>query len=186
MKRIFGMVAGLALLGAVSTATAEAQGVSFGVGGGLSMPAGSISTEEGSMDMSDIFKNGYHGQVSAQFNPGLPFALRVDGMYHSMDMKQGVDVNMRTIAGVVNAILPVIPAGQVQPYVSAGAGMYNLKLSGYGESESETKAGFNGGAGVRFNLTGVSTFVEGRYHYISTSGDAVKLIPVTVGVMFRR
>ncbi len=186
MKRMLGVVAGLALAGAVFSSTAEAQGVSFGIGGGLSMPAGSYSFEEGSIDASDVFKNGYHGQLSAQFNAGLPFALRVDGMYHNMDMKEGVEVSMRTLAGVVNGILPVLPAGQIRPYVSAGVGMYNVKLSGYGESVSETKAGFNGGAGLRVQLAGLSTFVEGRYHYISTSGDAQKMIPVTVGVMFGR
>ncbi len=186
MKRMLGVVAGLAIAGAMFTSAAEAQGVSFGIGGGLSMPAGSYSFDEGSISASDVFKNGYHGQLSAQFSAGLPFALRVDGMYHNMDMKQDLDISMQTIAGVVNGILPVLPAGQVRPYLSAGVGMYNVKLSGYGESVAETKAGFNGGAGLSVQLAGLRTFVEGRYHHISTSGEAQKMIPVTVGVMFGR
>lgn len=191
MKRMLGVVAGLALAGAVFSSTAEAQGVSFGIGGGLSMPAGSFSAGGESIKANDIFENGYHGQLSAQVRAGLPFALRVDGMYHTMDVKEDGGVSMRTIAGVVNGILPVLPAGPVQPYVSAGVGMYNVRIAGYGESESQSKVGFNGGAGLRFQLAGLSTFVEGRYHHISTdhdvlAGNSVKLIPVTVGVMFGR
>ncbi len=191
MKRMLGVVAGLALAGAMFTSAAEAQSVDgaravqFGLGGGLSVPTG---------DAGDALKMGYHGQASVAFNPGLPFGLRVDGMYHSMD-GDGWDGNARVIAGVLNGMFNFgTPGGQVQPYASAGLGMYNVKMDveyDFGEgdisaSASETKIGFNGGLGMRFNLSGLSTFVEGRYHHITTSGSSTQMIPVTVGVMLGR
>lgn len=187
MKRMLGVVAGVALAGAMFTSVAEAQGagaaraVQFGLGGGLTMPTG---------DAGDVFKMGYHGQASMAFNPGLPFGLRVDAMYHSMD-GDGFDGSARVIAGVVNGLFNFgTPGGQVQPYASVGLGMYNLRgeitIEGEELSDSETKVGVNGGLGLRFNLSGLSTFVESRYHHITTSGSATQLIPVTFGVMLGR
>lgn len=191
MKRIPGFLAGLALAGAVFTSSAETQGVTFGLGGGLTVPSG---------DASDFMKSGFHGQGSLQFRGDLPFALRVDGVYHSMEGKSLFDGEVefgttRVIAGIVNGIFPFgAAASAIQPYASAGVGVYNVKgeasidfgggvLSG---SDSETKVGFNGGLGLRFNMSGLSTFVEGRYHHITTSGSAMQMIPVTVGVTFGR
>ena len=60
-----------------------------------------------------------------------------------------------------------------------------------GVSASVTKSGFglNGGIGFRFPLGGMSTFLEGRYHYIMTKDDNqgvpnTAFIPISFGVMF--
>lgn len=199
MKRILGFLAGLALAGAVFTSSAETQGVTFGLGGGLTVPSG---------DASDFMKSGFHGQGSLQFRGDLPFALRVDGVYHSMEGKSFFDESFldgevefgttRVIAGIVNGIFPFgAAASAIQPYASVGVGVYNVKGEAsidLGEdfggvlsaSDSETKVGFNGGLGLRFNMSGLSTFVEGRYHHITTSGSAMQMIPITVGVTFGR
>jgi opacity protein-like surface antigen len=197
MKRMLGVIAGVALAGAVFTTAAEAQGVQFGIGGGLTMPMG---------DAGDVMKSGFHGQGSAQFNPGLPFALRADVMYHSMDGKSfggfGGLGTTRVIAGTVNGVFPFgTPGGTIQPYATAGLGMYNVKMSvdfdldlefsdmalyTVSATGSETKLGLNGGAGLRANLSGLSTFAEVRYHHITTSGSAIQMIPVTVGIVFGR
>lgn len=191
MKRMLGVVAGLALTAALMAPAAEAQAmdgartVSFGFAGGMTVPTG---------DAADGLKTGYHGQALLQFNPGLPFALRVDGMYHSMDFEGGGG-DARVIAGVLNAMFPFGTAGgQVRPYASAGVGVYNLKANfdndlfgafivGEGSS-STTRIGLNGGLGLRFQLSGLSTFVEARFHNIFTEDDSTQLIPVTVGLMF--
>ncbi len=193
MKRMLGLIAGLALVAALVAPVADAQGVngartvSFGVAGGLTLPTG---------DASDGLKTGYHGQVLVQFNPGLPFGLRVDGMYHSMDFEGGGG-DARVIAGVLNAMFPFGTAGaQVQPYASAGAGIYNLKANfddyfvpnayivGGEGSGSTTKIGLNGGLGLRFQLSGLSTFVEARFHNVFTEESSTQLLPFTVGLMF--
>ncbi len=192
MMRVLRVVAGLALTVALTATIADAQGidgartVSFGFAGGLTLPTG---------DAGDGLKTGYHGQALLQFNPGLPFALRVDGMYHSMDFEDGGG-DARVIAGVLNAMFPFGAAGgQVQPYASAGAGIYNLKAN-YDDydvfgafivaegSSSTTKVGLNGGLGLRFQLSGLSTFVEARFHNVFTEENSTQLLPITVGLMF--
>ncbi len=74
-------------------------------------------------------KSGFHGQGSLQFTAGLPFPLRVDGVYHSMEGKSYFDGDIelgttRVIAGIVNGIFPFgAAASPIQPYASAGLGI---------------------------------------------------------------
>jgi hypothetical protein len=72
----------------------------------------------------------------------------------------------------------------VKPYLSGGLGMYNTKVEAFGEEDSATDVGLNGGVGLEFTLTGMSTFVEARYVHIFTEGEATQIIPITFGIMF--
>jgi opacity protein-like surface antigen len=181
MKRLMSMIAGAALATVLVVPTADAQAigqtraVTFGIGGGASLPVS---------DLGDAFDTGWHGQAMLGFN-ALGLQLRLDGMYHSLP-ESGHDHDLRVIAGVLNANFMLAPGAMVQPYLSAGVGVYNLRLD---EDDDEgdidtTEFGLNGGAGLRFNLAGLSTFVEARYHYIFTDGTASQLIPITVGITF--
>ncbi len=153
----------------------QTRAVSFGIGGGASIPVS---------DLGDFFDTGWHGQASLAFNTaGL--GLRIDGMYHSLP-ESGHDHDLRVLAGVLNANFRLNPGAMVQPYLSAGAGIYNLRLDEDDDDESldTTRFGINGGAGLRFRLTGLSTFLEARYHHIFTEGRASQMIPLTFGIMF--
>jgi hypothetical protein len=52
------------------------------------------------------------------------------------------------------------------------------------DSNTRTKFGLNGGAGLRFQLTGFSTFIEARWHTIFTEGSNAQFVPITVGITF--
>ncbi len=49
---------------------------------------------------------------------------------------------------------------------------------------TQTKFGLNGGAGLRFQLTGFSTFIEARWHTIFTEGKNTQMVPISVGISF--
>jgi hypothetical protein len=50
--------------------------------------------------------------------------------------------------------------------------------------DTQTKFGLNAGAGLRFQLTGFSTFIEARWHTIFTEGSNTQMVPITVGITF--
>ncbi|HEU4586637.1 MAG TPA: hypothetical protein VFR95_12865, partial [Gemmatimonadaceae bacterium] len=55
----------------------------------------------------------------------------------------------------------------------------------FGDADkTQTKFGLNAGAGLRFQLTGFSTFVEARWHTIFTEGKNTQVIPISVGISF--
>lgn len=59
------------------------------------------------------------------------------------------------------------------------------QIGEFGEAENtQTKFGLNAGAGLRFQLTGFSTFVEARWHTIFTEGKNTQVIPISVGITF--
>jgi hypothetical protein len=64
--------------------------------------------------------------------------------------------------------------------------MYNAKADVDG-AEASTRFGYNAGMGLRFDVAGFGTFVEGRYHLIpEKAGESAKMqiIPLTVGFRF--
>ena len=52
------------------------------------------------------------------------------------------------------------------------------------DENTQTKFGLNGGVGVRFQLTGFSTFIEARWHTIFTEGSNAQIVPISVGITF--
>ncbi|HET7551202.1 MAG TPA: outer membrane beta-barrel protein [Gemmatimonadaceae bacterium] len=55
----------------------------------------------------------------------------------------------------------------------------------FDDSETtQTKFGLNAGAGLRFQLTGFSTFIEARWHTIFTEGSNAQIVPISVGITF--
>lgn len=190
MKRNATAVAGL-ILGLMTASTLEAQmarPVTFGIGAGITMQS----------DMSDDgfeveFKSGYHFQGMLGFRaPMFPVGLRADVMYHTAEVDNvngfnADDFSLNTLAGTLNAMFEM-GGMMASPYLTGGIGMYNVKFDSRGTDEDvradETKFGLNGGAGIRFNLSGFNTFLEARYHHIMTEDVATKMIPITFGIMF--
>lgn len=175
------MLRGAAVATALLTlaGTAQAQGVSpisFGVAGGISMPTG---------DYGDVAKSGYHGEVMMGIHlPAMPLSFRIEGMYAKNDGKDLFEgMSQRILGGTGNVLFDIPAAGPTKFYLIGGGGVYNLKVDDV--DESTTKFGLNGGAGVRFQLAGISPFVEARYHSVFTDGSHLNMIPVSVGISFR-
>jgi opacity protein-like surface antigen len=172
MKR---MLVGVAAAVALMAGAANAQDVkpfSFGISGGLSVPTG---------DFGKGVKSGYNASGLFEVQPaGFPVALRLEGQFQQFDAKAG-NGNLRTLGALVNAVYYIPSAGVVKPYFTGGVGMVNLKPKGF---DGETKFAYDLGAGLNFQLTGVTTFVEVNWQGIQTSGSAANQLPIRVGVKF--
>jgi opacity protein-like surface antigen len=201
MRRTFALALFTVAVASASTAAAQdamaPRAFTFGVSAGLSIPTG---------DAGDVVKTGFNAGAHLAFKPAmLPFGVRVEGQFNQFGLKSIVeddetfepDGNYRIISGTVNGVFGVPAASSsFRPYVIGGVGMYNQKFTfdilGEEFSESETKFGLNGGAGIEFGLSGLSTFVEARYHIIfngddeetGESGSNTKFIPISFGIKF--
>ncbi|MEO7458320.1 MAG: outer membrane beta-barrel protein [Gemmatimonadaceae bacterium] len=183
MKRTLLTAASLALL-ALPASAAHAQ-IGFGVAGGPSFPMG---------DFKKAVDGGYHITGIANLGiPLLPVGLRFEGSFSEFDYKSGLsttDAKARVISGVANAILST--PGILGPYLIGGIGVYNASAQCSGCSSSDTKVGFNGGAGFKIGLAGLAVFAEARYHYVpggtdaTTAGtrSATQFVPLSVGITF--
>ena len=147
--------------------------MSFGIAAGASIPTG---------DLGEGFATGFHGMATLGFTPpALPFGVRIDGMYNSMDASGNVDATAKVLAFSGNAVLSM--GGMIAaPYVIGGLGFYNTDLDIAG-LESSTDFGINVGVGARFSLSGFGTFAEIRFHNIFAD-DSMTFIPLTFGIMF--
>jgi hypothetical protein len=164
--------AALALAAILFTAPALHAQTSFSVAAGAAVPIGSTA---------DIMSVGYNVTAALGIKPPLaPIGLRIDGMFNSMEFKAPATGTSRILAGTANVTLSgaALPMG----YLIGGLGMYNFSASGGGSSE--TDFGFNVGVGLKFPLTGFSTFAEARLHYVNTDVEKTKFIPITFGITF--
>jgi hypothetical protein len=157
---------------------AHAQ-VAISITGGVAAPVGRLG------DATDL---GYH--IAAGLNlgtPGLPFGVRFEGAYEGLGLKGGGG-DVRIINGTANGIFNVGPTRDA-PYLIGGLGIYNRNVSNssgdYGNGR--TVLGLNAGGGLRFPLSGLTTFFEARYHIMlgnATEGTNYQFIPITFGIMF--
>ena len=202
-------MAGLVLLlGLAAAGPATAQGgltasdriVSFGLGGGVTLPVD---------DAKNAFDNGINGHGFVRFNlPLLPIQPRLDFSFQKMDIKDVSFVNptlgaggtytegeQRILAALAQAQLSLIKAGPIQPYVVVGVGFANMNTKLEGDpstgniSDDTTKLAVNGGGGVNLKLGPISGFIEGRLDNIVNDGElvdfkSVKLVPVSFGLVF--
>jgi hypothetical protein len=185
MKSVIrGAVVGLAVV--LGAGSVQAQGLSFGLGGGAVVPTGS---------MADANSTGWSAMAVARLKPPVaPLGLQVDAFYTRLGLEGGVDGHSQIIGGTANAVFAFPGAGPARPYLLGGVGVYNGKTSidGLGDSESQTKLGLNAGAGFDFGLGKANLFADVRFHAILKGGvDAATLeettaymIPVTVGLRF--
>jgi opacity protein-like surface antigen len=217
------MKAGRLLLSAaatllVTTVQLEAQpdrdsrpsGIALGLMGGATLPMS---------DYKNVANTGWN--LGAFLDLGRtegPFGVRLEGIYHGFGDKDVVTSGGGTTSftfsnkySIINGNLDLtlgIPAlnAPIRPYLIGGIGAYYLKNSPecatgsvcpFGKSESSTKFGLNGGAGVEFGLAGFSAFVEARYHSVFTAlpdldclGQSgcgrvgAKLVPLNFGLKF--
>lgn len=179
MRLMFRAALALAIF-AFAAREARAQ-ASFNIAAGATVPVGSSS---------DAFKTGYNVTVGVGMKPPLaPLGLRVEGMLNQLDVKNPGSASTRLLAGTAN--LTLSGAGMPIPmgYLIGGVGMYNASYSGFAIANpaSSTQVGFNVGAGLNIPLTGFSTYLEARLHYVSkdkNATSAMKFVPITFGLKF--
>jgi len=180
---IRGAVVGFAVM--LSAQAAHAQGMSFGVGGGVVVPTGSLS---------DGNATGWSGTALMRVQPpASPVGLQLDAFYTRFGL-EGIDGHSRMLGATANAMFAFPSASPLRPYLLAGPGVYNGKttIDGLGSSDSETKLGLNAGAGFDFGMGKAQLFAEARFHAIlkgtvdATSGEekTAYMIPLTVGLRF--
>ena len=210
----FACAAAAAIALSAGTSIARAQGpISFGIAGGISIPTGNAFEGDGeSIDNSDIVERGFHGTIVLGFKaPLVPFGLRGELMYTKFPGNEfdfgpifgtipfpDVSIISAHVNGLFELPLPI-----AKPYLIGGVGLYSSKADadeggffddGSGtDSDRENDFGVNFGVGTKFQLTGLSTFVEVRYHIMFTGEDETadspevknfKFIPITFGIMF--
>lgn len=199
MKRVTFAMSTIALLVSVSTARAQEMGsaastIDFGVAAGVTFPQG---------DVGDFTKTGWHlAGLVGWTPPTMPVGFRFDLMYHGLPGKEintgGGSVegrDFRVIAGTANVELDLskltgtamrnlrqaAEPGSASVYLTGGVGVYNGKVEDF---DSSTDFGINVGGGVNFNLAGMRTFAEGRFHNIFSDGESARIIPLSFGVRF--
>jgi opacity protein-like surface antigen len=184
MSAIRSVVLGAVLMASAGIVPALAQGATFSLGGGLTVPLSDLGEETGT---------GFHGLAAVSFQPpGSPIGIQVDGMFQRLGADDhpvfgDVDASFQIIQGTANAIYKFQTSDQtrVRPYLIGGVGLYNYKFTGDDvpdDSGSETDFGINAGAGFEFGAGPVGLFVEGRFHNLFAENDNLNFIPVTVGV----
>jgi opacity protein-like surface antigen len=181
MRRICLAAVGAMLLGA---ATASAQGVRYGVGGGLLVPI---------FDYSDLDKAGWIvGADVTYWLASAPIGIRAEGSYSQTRQKPGAccvtDHTTRIAGGMADVVYAFgRTVNQIRPYLLAGVGFYNLRLSVPGfASSSDTRIGFGGGAGVAYRVGagGTRVFLESKVTSMTLNGVNIASIPIWVGLRF--
>ena len=149
---------------------------------GLSIAAGvAVPTGDG----SDQVATGYNAALGLNVGaPLVPVGLRLEGAYNGFNLKDtpGATGSSRIISGTANATF-----GLGLPYLIGGLGWYQAHASVTSgtltATSTKSAVGFNVGAGVRFPLGMMSTFVEARYHKAGGDVDA-SYVPITFGIQF--
>ena len=179
--RVVGLAAMLAMPAALSAQTAKP--ISFGVSGGLSVPTG---------DLSDGVDAGYAvaGHVYLKPSGSRTLGFRGDVSFDRWASKFNDDLSLRSLGFVANAMLDLAAANNsaIKPYVIGGVGLFNTKASAssgsVSSSSSSSDVGAQVGGGLRFQLSGFSTFVEAKYVNVFSDPNSTGYIPITFGVRF--
>ena len=193
------------LLGAVLVASsplaAQTHGdgpVHVGITGGISLPGGEVG---------EVTNTGWNaGALVSVGALDAPLRFRIDGQWNQFNGKPQVAGDrpteyddFRVIDATANALYSFPSTSTASFYVLAGAGIYAEKstrrIGTSTTAETATRGGVNAGAGVRFQLSRVSAFVELRYHYILRGEEitpydffgnghrGTHIFPLSVGIM---
>ena len=180
MNRVLQLVIVTVVVAFAGVATAVAQSARFGVGGGLISPLS---------DYKNGDKTGWQAGARVDFAiPLSPVGIRVDGLYGQTSHKAPFenDGNTKLIGGLASVVWNIpVPAPMVKPYLVAGGGFYNVKVTipSLAVDSSESKFAYGLGGGVNVGVGPVHVFGEGRYVSIQTD-PKTSFIPFTVGLTF--
>ena len=169
------LVAGLIVVPTLASAQTK-----INIAGGASAPVGSLG------DLTGI---GYNASGGVNFGgTTLPVTIRLEGGINSFSFKNNVDGDIRIITGTANAIFNLSKTPD-SPYLIGGLGAYNRRRTSnnFAFDSGKTSLGISGGGGLRFPLSGISTFFEARYHVMlgdSNTASNYQFVPITFGIMF--
>ncbi len=177
---------GLAAIGAMllGAGRVAAQGVRYGVGAGLLLPVG---------DYHSLDKAGWIvGADVTYWLAAASIAIRAEGSYSHTGQRPGACCLSDHAIAMAGGLVAVVyafgkTANEIRPYLLAGVGLYNWRLSAPGfTTSSVTKAGFGGGAGLAYRVGARSTrlFVEGKVTTVTVNGVSYVSIPIRVGLRF--
>ena len=180
----------------------------FGVSGGPTFPIG---------DLGDVAAVGFNARgIVGLGAPGLPVGLRAELAYHWFplrgDFKESVcsgfgatctiSGNVGMLSGALNGVYAFPVTTRARPYVVGGVGVYQQRLNVDVESggssggvqdgsadDSQTRAGLNIGAGIRYDIQRWNIFTEARLVNVFTkdtgsTGGASRFVPVMIGIIF--
>ena len=185
MKALLKGTAALALGMLLSAPAVRAQGAEFSLGGGATVPLS---------DYGDQAKTGWNGMAGISFVPGsFPLGIQIDGMYQRLKFDDAIfagDQSSQIIQGTANLVykFKTSEESSFRPYLIGGVGVYNFKavggddVSGFGEGDTSTDFGLNGGVGFDIKTSGIGLFVEGRFHNVFRDATDRQFIPITAGV----
>ena len=171
MRRISFSVAMLGILAIGVPSDAQAQNI-FIMGGGV-FPTS---------DFGDVFDTGWMvaGGITFPLGPGGLW-LGVEGSYGQNGTAiDGVDANPIGAMAIVGLDLPV--PGGLSPYVFGGAGLLATKFSVGDLSDTESKFGWQLGAGLDLGSGLISPFIEARYESSTDIDFFAAMAGLSIGV----
>lgn len=149
---------------------------SISAAGGISLPVAGTA---------QALSNGYTASVALTSKPPLAsVAVRLELAFNSFDFKDSTAGTgaLRVIGGVVSATVSQ-PETPFRPlYLIAGVGVYDSR-STLASGSGNTDLGFSVGTGINLT-TGVATFLEARYHHVTSERQAIRFLPVMFGLRF--
>lgn len=214
-RPLLALIAGIAGIGIAIPVQAQlgegsSRPISVVVSAGTSVPTGNFE---------DYHNVGIHGDLSVILNlAGQGIRFRPEISYQRFSLKANSEVVPLSVAPAAVAFARIATLGRVVPgdgsggsdvssllgimgnvelpltrgfYLIGGVGASQVRTGATetGEDASETALAYNGGAGLRFRIGSVSTFIEGRLQTLSIEEGralftSVRTIPVTIGIVF--
>jgi len=182
MKRTLLAVLAVGCLAVVAAPPVSAQGLRWGVNGGLLMPMGDYNTAD---------KPGWIvGGGATYWLSGGAVGVRGDFSYGQTKHDGGFTGDTKIAGGMASLVYGLGPSSaSMRPFVTGGLGFYNVKVEFTGpgaSSDSQSKVGFGVGAGVAFKAGtgGMRVVVATRFTSVSTDPSSTTFLPITVGLTF--
>ncbi len=171
----------LAMAAAVLTSplSAQVRTTSFGVSGGLTMPLSGVAENA---------ETGYNVTGSLYLRPAryANLGFRADVSLDRFGFEGSDDASLRSFGVALSGQYYVPTSSSVTPYLLAGVGLYSLKttvvLGSTSVSASDSNLGYNLGAGLSFQLSGFSTFLEAKWVNVMSEPKGSSFAPITFGI----
>ena len=165
-----------------SPLSAQVRTTSFGIAAGASLPMG---------DIADGTEMGFNVTGSLYIRPArfANLGFRGDIAFDQFSLKNVDDSSIRSLGFVFNGLYNIpVSASSVRPYALLGIGFFSTKTSVSNGattiSASDSNLGYQAGAGLSFQLSGFSTFLEAKYVNVMTEPNSTAFLPITFGVRF--
>lgn len=172
MQRIAQIASAVAMGIALAAPAARAQ-ATFGIDGGVAIPMG---------DLADGVKTGYTVGGQLGFRPAsFPFGMRADVSYTAFKF-DGADYTAKLTGGALSALF-TMPGPGTRPYLIVGPGFYH-RSSDVPESGNQNKFAVQGGVGVNFPLSGISSALEAQVVNVFTDPNSSQFATVTFAIKF--